>query len=269
MSGEILYYVIVFVFGACIGSFLNVVIWRLPHDEKLTGRSHCPHCEHELGTLDLFPVFSYIFLRGRCRYCKAKISPRYWLIELITASLFVLAGWIFAPVINADYILLLRALFIVAICIVIFVIDLEHFLILNKIIFPAIGMMIIFNVVADLAFSHHLLQWGSFTANGFLAAFAAWLPFWLLWYVSGGKWMGDGDYRLAIFIGLSLGLASTGIALFLAFILGSLIGILLIFLGKKDFSSKIPFGTFLTVGTLVALFWGNALFLWYLGLIAF
>lgn len=269
MTAQLIYYGLVFVFGACIGSFLNVVIWRLPRGEKLNGRSHCPNCHHELDWLDLFPFFSYLFLRGRCRYCKNKISPRYWLIELIAAGLFVLAAWQYMPVENVGYLSLLRVFFVVAICITVFVIDLEHYLILDKIILPAAIIMLAFNLAADFAMHHNPAGLGSFTFSGLAGAVAAAIPFFLLWYLSKGTWMGFGDVKLVIFLGLASGLVGIGITLFLAFILGAIVGVPLVLLGRKEMSSKLPFGTFLTVATIITFFWGSTLLNWYLSLISF
>lgn len=269
MHSEVLYYILVFVFGACIGSFLNVVIWRLPRGEKLNGRSHCAHCNHELNAWDLFPVFSYIFLRGRCRYCMKKISPRYWLIELITAGLFVLASWLFTPETAVGYIVLAKIFFVLAVCIVVFVIDLEHYLILDKVVFPAIAILLIYNLARDIFIDPAEVWWAAYTFDALIGAVAGGIPFFLLWYLSKGRWMGFGDVKFVIFMGLALGSLVIGVALFVSFILGSIVGIPLVITGKKEMSSKIPFGTFLAIGTVIALFWGGSLLHWYLGLIAF
>lgn len=269
MDLNILFIVLSFIFGACIGSFLNVVIWRLPREEKLNGRSECPNCHHQLAWYDLIPVFSYLFLRGRCRYCQTKISPRYWMIELITASLFALATVVFFPTQNLDYILLLKLFFVIAVCIAVFVIDLEHYLILDKVIFPAIAGVLLFNLALDLFSHHRLLQLSSLTMSGLLAAAIAGIFFWLLWAISKGRWMGFGDVKFAVLMGLILGFPVIFIGLFLSFILGSLVGLPLVILGKKGLSSQIPFGTFLTISTIIALFWGNALWQWYFSLISF
>jgi leader peptidase (prepilin peptidase)/N-methyltransferase len=265
MAPEYIYLIISFVFGACIGSFLNVLILRLPQEESINGRSECPHCKHELQALDLIPVLSFIFLRGKCRYCGKKISPRYWIIELITASLFLFAVWQLFPQHALDYLILFKALFVIAVCIVVFVIDFEHYLILDKIIFPACAALLIVNIALDFVGhtgSVHFL-------SGVYGALIAGIPFWALCYFSGQKLMGYGDAKYMVFMGLALGFPNVLLGLFLSFILGSLVGIPLLISGRKQMSSKLPFGTFLAVCTVIALFWGPSIINWYIKLISY
>lgn len=257
----ILAVVIAAVFGATIGSFLNVVIWRLPREQSLNGRSHCPHCNHQLNWYDLTPVMSYAIQGGKCRYCSAKISARYPIIEIATALLFAGAMRQFMPSsFNnwADWLYLVQAVIVIAVCVSVFVIDLEHFLILDKIVYPAIGLMII------LAFSISAAT-GDFSTiiYSLLASTLAFIPFWLIWYVSRGRWMGFGDVKFVAFMGLALGIPGIFIGLFLAFTIGAAVGVGLILFRGKELGSKVPFGVFLSLATIITLFYGSQLWIGY------
>src|SRR4051812_3628209 len=123
---------LIFYFGCIIGSFLNVVILRLPQEEQLGGRSHCVHCGHILSSYELVPLLSYVGLRGACRACHSTISPRYFIIETITGLLFLTAWLLSAPVGVADYLQLLASWVLLASMVVVFMIDFEHYLILDS-----------------------------------------------------------------------------------------------------------------------------------------
>lgn len=237
-----------FIFGTAIGSFLNVLIWRLPREESIQGRSHCPHCQHQLKWVDLIPVLSILLQRGRCRYCRKPVSLRYPLIEIVTGLLFALAMWC-SPIIDLPSgLLFLKIAVVIAICVVVFVIDLEHYLILDRVVFPAIILMLVFALILPATLTTSLL-----------GAATAFIPFWLLWAGSKGKWMGYGDVKFAAFMGLALGLRGVLVALFLSFVLGAVIGLLLIAAGKKQLGSKVPFGTFLSVATIISILFGTQL----------
>jgi prepilin signal peptidase PulO-like enzyme (type II secretory pathway) len=254
-----------FVFGLLIGSFLNVLIWRLPRDESIGGRSHCPHCNHTLTARDLVPLLSFTLARGRCRYCKKPVSYRYPLIETITGFLFAAAAMVFLGHTNFDAISILKfieALVVIAICITVFVIDLEHYLILDRIVFTGYALVGIITILLAVLSHSPLLIF-----MHILVAVLAAIPFWLLWYSSKGKWMGFGDVKFVALMGLILGGQGIIIALFLAFMIGALFGVILILAGKKQFGSKLPFGTFLTIATILALFFAPQIWNWYWSLI--
>jgi leader peptidase (prepilin peptidase) / N-methyltransferase len=244
MSIEIL---LAFLFGTMIGSFLNVLIWRLPREETMEGRSQCPHCRHHLVWHDLVPVFSILFQRGKCKYCHKPISLRYPLIEVLTGIIFAVALWLFPVSDLATGIMLAKIFCVVAICIVVFVVDLEHYLILNKVVYPGIVLMAVFALLL-----HGILP-------ALFGAAIAFIPFWLLWFASRGKWMGFGDVKFAAFMGLALGVKGVIVALFLSFVIGAIVGVGLILISKKQLGSRIPFGTFLSAATIVAILWGNEL----------
>lgn len=243
-----------FVFGVVIGSFLNVLIWRLPREEKPNGRSHCPGCGHELVWNDLIPVLSFIFSAGRCRYCKKSISFRYPLIEIITGVLFALAIITFPLNDAVSWLMLIKAIFVIAICVTVFVIDFEHYLILDKVVFPAIAVVAGLLIATDISSGTTMN-----TIYGILAAVGVFIPFWFLWFVSKGKWMGFGDVKFMAFMGFALGFPGILVALFLSFGIGAITGVFLILAGKKQLSSRLPFGTFLSVATIIALLYGPGL----------
>jgi leader peptidase (prepilin peptidase)/N-methyltransferase len=261
-----------FIFGLLVGSFLNCVIYRLEEKKSpLEGRSFCPKCKHTLRWYDLFPLLSFLTLRGKCRYCKSKISWQYPLVEISTALIFLLifnfsafggptAGWQF-------YLNLITTLYLfitASLLIIIFVYDLKHSIIPDKILFPAIGIVFLYNLILNsLAYR----QAGKFLIlNSLFSAFGAMAFFLLIFLISKGKWMGFGDVKLAFFMGLFLGYPNVLVALFLAFFFGAIIGVGLILAKKKDFKSEVPFGPFLIAGTFMALFLGNQLINWYLRL---
>jgi len=252
-------YSFVFVFGLVIGSFLNCVIYRLEEGKSfLKGRSFCPKCKHILGWQDLIPVLSFIFLKGKCRYCNKKVSWQYPLVEFATGILFLLVClnfgiWNLEPF----YYLLISSLLII-----IFVFDLKHYIIPDGVVYTAIVASFAYNLVYSL-FAIHNPQ---FFLQSLLAAFLAAGFFLLIVLVSKGQWMGVGDIKLAFLMGLFLGWPNILIALFSAFFIGAVVGIGLIILKKKGLKSEVPFGPFLAIGTFLALFSGGGILTWYFGL---
>jgi len=260
---EFLPYFFVFIFGLCIGSFLNCVIYRLEQKKSLKGRSFCPHCKHKLFWQDLFPVFSFLLLGGRCRYCKKSISWQYPIVELFTGILFILVFSLACPMSTLyQYISVLYLFYISSALIVIFVYDLKHYIIPDKVLFPAIITALIYNFI--------LLLPGAEPAQHmfytFLAAIIASGFFLIIFLISKGKWMGFGDVKLAVLMGLLLGLPNVLAALFLAFFFGAIIGIILMVFKKKSLKSEIPFGPFLIFGTFMAMLYGNQMVQWYMHL---
>ncbi len=250
--------IFVFLFGVCVGSFLNCVIYRLEEKKSLSGRSFCPHCKHTLSWLDLFPVFSFVFLGGKCRYCRKKISIQYPLVELSVGILFVLIFWeVWLPSAGIFGLVSLCFMFYIAASMAImFIYDLKHYIIPDKILFPAIAITVIYNLIPPYNTQHIFYNFlGAVVASGF---------FLTIFLVSRGKWMGFGDVKLAILMGLLLGLANVLVALFLAFFFGAIIGVILMFFQKKDIKSEIPFGPFLIIGTFIAMFYGTQLVQWYI-----
>ena len=264
-----LIYFFVFVFGLIAGSFLNCLIYRIKEKEKFFyPRSFCPYCYHPLSWQDLIPVLSFFILKGKCRYCKEPISWQYPLVETATGLIFVLFLHFHFPVFDIfeitipQFINFFYYLIIASCLIVIFVYDLKHYIIPDEVIYPATAIALIFNF--QFLISNQFLIF----KETILGAAGAALFFLFLVLVSKGRWMGAGDIKLAFLMGLVLGWPDILIGLFLAFFSGAIIGVGLMIAGKKKFSSKIPFGPFLTSATFLAIFFGEDLINWYLSLIA-
>lgn len=249
--------IILFITGALIGSFLNVCIWRIPrHESIIKPGSHCPGCDARVKWYDNVPLVSWLLLKGRCRSCAAPISIRYPLVELLSAGLYVGAGIKFG-VTPA----LAPALVLIPSLIMIFFIDLEHYIIPNVIVLPAAAAGLALQLAVSLTTSDvDYPQWWTFLVAG--AASAAFFLAVALVFPAG---MGMGDVKLAGMLGFFLGPAVI-VGLFLGFLLGAVIGIGLIVAGRKGRKSRVPFGPFLAVGAMVALFWGLPLLDLYLGL---
>ena len=260
--------IFIFLFGLIIGSFLNCVIYRLaPHHfysksgGGLGGRSYCPHCKHFLDWKDLIPLLSFFILKGKCRYCHQKISFQYPLVELFTALLFVLIFNLHFISNLSQLITTLYLFTISSLLMIIFVYDLKYYIIPDKIVYPAILITGIWYLISIIFF--HFYTKG-YLINTLYSAFLAALFFLLIVYFSQGKWMGVGDIKLAFFMGLFLGFPNILVALFSAFFFGAIIGLGLIFLGKKTMKSELPFAPFLITGTFLALFSGQQIINWYL-----
>ncbi len=256
-----------FVFGLVIGSFLNVVIWRLPRQESLGGRSHCPNCDTRLSAVHLIPVISYLVQGKKCHHCRKSISFRYPLIEIITGLLFASAAIFLHPVLLAEYVALARLMFVLAVLVAVFVIDLEHYLILDVIIFPAVVVVLISNLILDLLHHQTILSLHSLTGGGVIAGAGFALFFYGLWAFSKGRWMGFGDVKLSLLLGLALGLPVAFVGFIGSFWLGAILGGILMVTGKKTMNSRLPFGTFLAVGSAIAMFYGMTLWDAYMRLI--
>lgn len=255
--------VFIFLFGLIVGSFLNYVIYRLSLENysfykdvfNVNNRSYCPHCKHILSWKDLFPVVSFVFLRGKCRYCHKKISWQYPLVELSTAFLFL---FIYSSQFSLGDMIFL--FYVVSVLIVIFVFDLQHYIIPDKVLFPAIAISFVYRLFpfTVTGISNYVLA--VLLASGFFLS---------IFLISRGTWMGFGDVKLAILLGLILGFPNILVALFLAFFLGAIVGIVIMTMGKKGLKSEVPFAPFLITGTWLALFWGQGIINWYLSFFAF
>lgn len=249
--------------GLIIGSFLNAAIWRLYKGKSLAiDRSICPSCHHVLAPLDLIPVLSYIFLAGRCRYCGKKISVQYPLVESLTALSFVLVGANFHFQVSEP---LVFALIATSFLILIAVFDLKYYLILDKVVIPAVILALLQTIYLTL--SYH----GSFLHSPFVGGIMGVVIvsgfFGLQYLFSHGTWIGFGDVKLGLFLGLLFGVGQGLMLLLLAYMTGAVVGIGLIVVGKKHLSSKLPFGTFLGFCGIIMLVYGNQILNWYLRLI--
>ncbi|MDR3643040.1 MAG: prepilin peptidase [Candidatus Doudnabacteria bacterium] len=261
--------VLIFVFGACVGSFLNVAILRLPLGQKLNGRSHCPSCGRQLFWWELFPLASFVLLGGKCSSCKIKISSRYFIIELVAALLFAGSYLYLSPTGLAGYIMLAKYWFAAAVMIVVFVVDLEHYLILDRVVFPAVTVLALFNLALDFVQHRNLWSLSAGFSGGLVAAVLAALPFFLIWYFSKGKYMGFGDIKMILLMGIMLGWPVVFVSLFVAVILGGVVSVYLLMATSKTMKSQLPFGTFLSLSAVFCLFFGDKLLLWYLSFLGF
>lgn len=252
-------YFFVFVLGLIFGSFLNSLIYRIETGKNFfKKRSFCPHCQHTLSWKDLIPLLSFLILQGKCRYCQKPISWQYPLVELATGFIFLLI--FHYSISNLQF--LIYNLLISCFLIVIFVFDLKHYLIPDTIIYPAILIAIIWHFVFWFFGYYPLYE----IRNAILSALGSSFFFLTIYLISQGKWLGFGDVNLAFLMGLFLGWPKILVALFFAFFIGALVGILLIILGKKKMKSEIPFAPFLVFATFLALFFGEKIIDWYLKL---
>ena len=269
-------YTIVFVLGLIIGSFINCIIYRLHLKQSfLHGRSFCPGCKKQINWYDNIPLLSYILLKAKCRFCRQQISIHYPLVEFISAALFLIVFIVQAAALNFnllafssfDILILLRNWLFTSILILIFIYDLKYYLILDKVILPAILASIFFNLIL-LIFSPQYSLAALFIGFGWylLAALVCASFFLIQFLVSRGKWIGGGDIRLGALMGFMLGWPNVLVALFLSYILGSIVGLILILSRQKTFKSQIPLGTFLTIGTFITLLFGQQILAWYLKL---
>ena len=275
--------VFIFIIGLCIGSFSNVVIYRLKNLEKkkreiFFSRSFCPKCKHKLGFFDLVPFFSWVFLLGKCRYCKARISPQYPLAEISMGILFLFSFfWSSVSVYDLsqgdfqNIPKLLSALFTSFVMVVITAYDILYMEIPDEIMLPSIMILALLatirSILALLEIETQFID--PLYMPRFLDAFVG-LAIPVLFFIfqiliSGGAWIGGGDLRIAAFMGLLLGWKKTLAALALGYCLGSVVGLILIFIYKKIHKKKakeslkmrIPFGPFLAFGTLASYFYGD------------
>ncbi|MEI8269781.1 MAG: prepilin peptidase [bacterium] len=253
--------IIFFVFGIIIGSFLNVVIYRYNTHRSFGGRSGCMTCGKKLSWYELFPVFSFLFLKGRCKGCKTRISIQYPLVELVTGIIFAGLFLRFQDTFFFDtvgftisysyYAVIFSLLLVIA------VYDLKH-----KIIPDALALTLGILSFIGLFFFTNFSYYPHFpTIIEFLSGILIALPFALMWLFSRGKWMGLGDAKLAISFGWLLGISVALSGLVVAFWSGAIVGLALIALSKKHgMKSEIPFAPFLVFGVIATFLFGIQLF---------
>ncbi|MBV4415316.1 prepilin peptidase [Clostridium tyrobutyricum] len=243
--------IIVFVFGIVIGSFLNVCIYRIPKQQSIAyPPSHCTSCSSKLKWYDLVPILSYIILKGKCRYCKHNISIRYPILELITGLLYF-----FIYVKFGIGIVFMKYAVFISIMIVIGMIDFDTTDVYFKTIIVGIAASIIFLLI-------HYYS-GEFIMDYIYGGiFGAGILSFIIVITKGG--MGWGDMEICLVCGLFLGLKLTLVMLFLSFIIGAVIGIILILSGVKSRKDYIPFGPFVVMASVITVFVGQNILNWYL-----
>lgn len=250
-------YMIVFIFGAIVGSFLNVVIYRLHTGRSLNGRSHCMSCGKTLSWYELFPVFSYVYLRGSCSGCSSYIPPRYLIVEVLTGILFTLVWQVSAY----DIVLLVLNLVLVSVCMVMIVYDMRHMIIPNELTVMIAGIALVF------------LGYGIFQNHDYalilthsIASITGSFFFWGLWYISKGRWIGFGDVKLALPFGLIVGLEGVFSMIVFSFWIGAIVSLTLLGLERLlkrgkihlhflssplTIKSEVPFAPFFISGFLL------------------
>lgn len=262
---------IFFIAGLIVGSFLNVVICRLRWAEEfVTGRSKCPACKNMIGWYDNIPLLSFALLGAKCRSCRKNISWQYPLVEFFTAFFFAIVGaWVFDPMDAVTWIRTVFLLGVISFLTIIFVYDILYMEVPGAVLWISIGWAIAGNLALDWQMQGKTITdiFTLATYSGALAASAAFAFFLSIVLVSREKWMGMGDAYLAILLGLFLGWPKILLALFLAFALGAIIGLLLIAFKKKTMKSQVPFAPFLVAGSVVSVFLYNPIVNWYFGLL--
>jgi len=247
------FYIFTALFGLVAGSFLNALIYRLKTGDSIwRGRSMCPNCHKKLAWRDLIPLVSFFMLRRKCRYCKKNISWQYPLVEFSTAVLFLIS--LYSNFLNESGIFfIIRDWFFISVLIVIFVYDLKWGYILDRITMPAI----------IIAFGINILL-GVYWLNMITAALIGGGFFFLQFIISKGRWVGGGDIRMGALMGFMLGWPGILVGLIFSYFIGALVSIYLLASKRKKIGSKIALGTFLAVGTIIALLFGNQILVWYL-----
>lgn len=241
-------------FGLLIGSFLNVVIYRLPRGQSLvTPPSTCPGCGTRIRPIDNIPVVSWVMLGGKCHKCRAPISIQYPIVELVTGLLFALVAWL-----TPAGPLLAARLILVVILIVLFGIDLHHQILPNVITLPGIAIGFLFSLFGPPGWMSSLI--GIVLGGGILYAIAG-----AYYAVRREEGLGMGDVKMLAMIGAFLGWKAVLVTLILASFAGALVGLAIIALTKNSLRLALPFGTFLAVGALAAMLVGEPLIVWYSG----
>lgn len=281
---EIIGYIFIFAFGAIVGSFLNVVIHRVPNEESIVfPNSACPKCKNPIKPYDNLPMLSWLILGGKCRNCKEKIAWRYPAVELLTAMLFVLTFW----AIGFNAFLPICLIFVATMVSLIFI-DAEHMILPNVINFPLLGLALLVRLLYPIFFSSQdVLKYFPDLAHSPLTSLQT-QPLWFvsligavlgglvgggfLWLV-GELWkrlrgvdaMGLGDVKMMFAVGALLGWRLTLLTIFLGAFSGAVIGVFVVSRQKeKDMQTQIPFGIFLGIGSILALLFGEQLIGWYI-----
>lgn len=257
-------------FGLCFGSFVNALVWRVKQNSKRNiktklsiwnGRSMCPHCKHQLAAKDLVPVFSWLYLRGRCRYCKKPIEDTP-LVEVGTAAVFALSYLYWPYSLQGGQIVLFIAWLVASVGLMaLLVYDLKWMLLPNKIIYPTLAIAVIGKLIYLIGYEdnklHSALMW-------LLSVLVASGIFWILYVVSSGKWIGYGDVRLGLITGTLLQTPLKSLLMiFIASVIGCLVMLPIIFAKKRQLSASIPYGPFLITATWICGLFGQGIIDWY------
>ena len=266
------------VIGLACGSFTNALVWRIHEQDKLdrkkkqltkralsklsivNGRSMCPNCHHTLAAIDLIPIFSWLSLRGKCRYCHKPISIQYPIVEAMTALLFIASFYLWPMSVSGKglFVFVLWLIFLTGF-IALAIYDLRWFVLPNRIIYPLIILAVIQVIIVSTFFkggSGLLLGsvWGALIGGG---------VFYILFQISNGRWIGGGDVKLGTLLGIIVGgPAASILLLFSSSLLGTLYSLPLLITGKVKRDSKIPYGPFLLVAAMITVLFGTSIINW-------
>ncbi len=259
MFGIELYHALFFIFGTMVGSFLNVVIWRVPRDESIVmPPSHCPSCQTHIAPYDNIPLLSWLILGGKCRHCETGISPRYFIVEFITGVLTVLVVTTYG-ITHEMFINMILVYMLIAIT----YIDYDHYIIPNEFILLGLGVVFAAHVFEWLPITKMDGLYGALAFGGFLFAIGE-----IGSLILKKDSMGFGDVKLGIVIGGLIGLELAVLALFLSFMISALFTTVGVALFKMEGKGKIPFGPFMAAATIVVFLTrtpggGNSILNWY------
>lgn len=243
--------------GLAVGSFLNVCCDRLPVRQSIVSpASHCDSCGRRLAAGDLVPVLSYIWLRGHCRQCNARIPLRQPVVELVTAALFGLLAWRYGLSLQLGMAAVYSCVFVI-----VFVTDIEHGLILDVVTYPAMGLAFLFSFL----WPH--TGWPAIGALSALLGGAVGFALLLMPYLLSREGMGGGDVKLAALIGLATGFPLVVLALAMAILAAGLLAIVLLLSRRKTRKQTVPFGPFLAAGAMLTLVYGGEMSAWLLSLV--
>jgi prepilin signal peptidase PulO-like enzyme (type II secretory pathway) len=268
--------IIFFIFGLIIGSFLGAVNYRLKTAEDIVfKRSHCPRCKKTIRWFDNIPLLSFIVLHGRCRDCRKYISWEYPLIELMTGVLFagVAIKFLGAPILGISGIIVGSVgtsvivdmsflLFTVCYLALIFWHDYDYMLIPDAVVYPAIVVTFFYQIYKYIQSPLSIVNLHSPLTGAIVAALGAALFFFLLIWISKGKWIGGGDVKLGFLAGLIVGWPKILFVFFFSYLIGSVVSLALIVLKKKTWKSQIPFGPFIVAAILLVLFFSDQIQFW-------
>jgi len=248
-SMMLFWYIYTFIIGITMGSFFNVCIYRIPGGESIVSPpSHCYNCNTRLRGVDLIPVFSYLFLGGKCRYCGTKISFRYPAIELLTGILYLLVFSVYGFEMQSLY-----YIFLVSLLIIISFIDLDHFIIPDKLLIIGAVFGLALNILGyGIPFLDGI--YGALVSVGFL------LFILLIEFIIKKESMGGGDIKLIGMLGIFLGLKYTILTIIIAIYIGAIYGIIVILYNRfknRNYNSMIPFGPFISLGAIISLLYGS------------